>query len=105
VRSKTAPVDGSEALMPDCEVAAFTGPAAVPVEGFTASDNAVQEITASGTTGVAPALAGSALVCHVEHAEIHSCMNPGPLVSDYICKVTEDDSHALYLVDNSAWPT
>jgi len=34
-----------------------------------ALDNAVEETAACATGGVAAALAGSALLCHVEHAE------------------------------------
>jgi len=41
---------------------------AAPVEGFAASDNAVEETAASATGGVAAALAESALLCHIEHA-------------------------------------
>ena len=60
-RFKTAPGDGSAAWMPDGAVAAFADTAAVPVEGFTVLDNAVEETAASAT-------GGAALVCHVEHA-------------------------------------
>jgi len=67
--AKTAPGDGSTARTPDRAVAAFADTAAVPVEGFTASDNAVADIAASATGRVAAALAESALLCHVEHAE------------------------------------
>jgi len=66
---KTAPGDGSVARTPDGAVAAFADTAAVPVEGFAASDDAVEETAASATGGVAAALAESALLCHVEHAE------------------------------------
>jgi len=48
-RCKTAPGDGSAARMPDGAVAAFADTAAVPVEGFTVSDNAVEETAASAT--------------------------------------------------------
>jgi len=60
-RFKTAPGDGSAARMPDGAVAAFADTAAVPVEGFTVLENAVEETAASAT-------GGAALVCHVEHA-------------------------------------
>jgi len=36
---------------------------------FVALDNAVEKTAASATGGVAAALAGSALLCHVEHAK------------------------------------
>jgi len=68
-RCKTAPGDGSAAQTPDGAVASFADTAAVPVEGFVALDNAVEETTASATGGVAAALAHSALLCHVVHAE------------------------------------
>ena len=51
--------------MPEGAVAAFADTAAVPVA---ASDNVVEETAASTTGRVAAALAGSALLCHVEHA-------------------------------------
>ena len=35
-----------------------------------------EETAALATGGEASALAESALLCHVEHAEIHSCMTP-----------------------------
>ena len=56
--------NGSAARMPEGAVAAFADTVAVPVA---ASDNAV-ETAASTTRRVAAALAGSALLCHVEHA-------------------------------------
>ena len=68
-RCKTAPGDGSAARTPDGAIAAFADTAAVPVEGFTASDTTVEKTAASATGGVATALAESALLCHVEHAE------------------------------------
>ena len=64
-RCKTAPGDGSAARMPEGVVTAFADTAGVPVA---ASDNAVEETAASTTGRVANALAGSALLCHVEHA-------------------------------------
>jgi len=67
-RCTTAPGDGSAARTPDGAVAAFTDTAAVPVEGFATSDTANEETAAAATGGVAAALAGSALLCHVEHA-------------------------------------
>jgi len=68
-RCKTAPGDGSAVPTPDGAVAAFADTTAVPVEGFTTSENAIEETAASATKGVAAALAESALLCHVEHAE------------------------------------
>ena len=64
-RGKTVPGDGSAARMPEGAVAAFADTAAVPVA---ASDNTIGETAASTSGGVAAALAGSALLCHVEHA-------------------------------------
>jgi len=48
-------------------VAAFAGPAAVPVQGFAAPGNTIEETAASATGGTVTELAGSALLCHVEH--------------------------------------
>jgi len=59
---------------------------AAPIERFASSDNTevapVEEATASATGGVAAAIAGYALLCHVEHAAKatitrtrHSCKN------------------------------
>jgi len=45
-RCKTAPGDGSAARTPDGAVAAFTDTTAMPVEGFAALDNAIEETAA-----------------------------------------------------------
>jgi len=52
-RCTIAPGDGSAARTPDGAVAAFADTAAVPVEGFAASDTADEETAASATGGVA----------------------------------------------------
>jgi len=48
-RCTAAPGDGSAARTPDGVVAAFADTAAVPVEGFVASDTANEDTTASET--------------------------------------------------------
>jgi len=80
-RREIAPGDMSAARTPDraVTVAAFADTAAVSVKGFAASDNAVEETAASATGGAAAALAESAVLCHVEHAQrsILACL-PNP---------------------------
>ena len=77
-RCKTASGDGSAARTSDGLVAAYADTVAVPVEGsrFAVSDNAVEETAASAIVRLETALAESALLCHVEHAETYSCMAP-----------------------------
>ena len=67
-RCRTAPGDGSAARTVDGAVAAFADTAAMHVEGFAVSDNAVEETAASATVGVVAAFAESAPLCLVEHA-------------------------------------
>jgi len=74
----------------------------VPVEGFAALDNAVEESAASATGEVAAALAELALLCHVEHA-LRDPFLHGSLVL-LIVTDAQSDSCAFYLIDCSAWP-
>jgi len=91
-------------------VAAFADTTAAPIEGFASSDNAFEETAASATGGVATTLAGSALLRHVENANvlyIYTYMRD-PFLYDspvlLIVMYAEDDSCTLYVVDHSAWP-
>ena len=93
--------DGSAARTPDWAVAAFADTAAVPVEGFTASDIADKGTAASATRGVAAALAEWALLCHLEHALRDPFLHGSPVL---LVTHAENDSCALYLVDCNAWP-
>ena len=86
-RYETAPGDGSAARTPDGAVAAF----AEPVEGFAASDNAVEETTASATGGVAGV--GFTMPCKACVRDLFLHDSPVLLIVTH----AEDDSCTLYL--------
>ena len=73
----------------------------MPAEGLETSDTANEETAASATGGVTTALAESALLCHVEHAERDPFLHGSPVL--LLVTHAESDSCALYLVDCSAW--
>jgi len=62
----------------------------------------VEETAASATGGVAAALAESALLCHVEHAESDPFLRGVPVL--LIVTHAESDSCALYMMDSSDLP-
>jgi len=96
--------EGSAVLTPDGAVDVFDETAAAPVSGFAAPDRSqvapVEETAVSATGAVAIALAGLALLRHVEHAEKSNLACPPVLL---IVAHAGDDLRALYLVDYGAW--